>query len=53
MELRLPMIRERAKQWAAGLPLDILQRVVKEEPDPTKQHIEQISKVKKQAILHK
>ena len=47
------MIWEKAKQKALGLPSDILQRIIKEEPDVTKRDRGQISEVKKQAILHK
>ena len=39
MELRSTMIKERVKQWAPGLPKDLLQRIVKEEPDPSRQDI--------------
>ena len=39
MEIRSKMIQERAKQKAAGLPLDVLQRIIKEEPDVTKRDI--------------
>ena len=53
MKIRLKMIQERTKQKAPGLPPDILQRIIKEEPDVTKRDIGQISEVKKQTILHK
>ena len=36
MELRSTMIKVRAKQWAPGLPTDLIQRIVKEEPDLSK-----------------
>ena len=39
MEIRSKMIQERAKQKALGLPPDILQRIIKEEPDVTKRDI--------------
>ena len=53
MELRSTMIKVRAKQHAPGLPPDLIQRIVKEEQDPSKQDIGRISEVKWQVILHK
>ena len=53
MELRSTMIKARMKQRAPGLPPDLIQRIVKEELDLSKQDIGQISEVEWQAILHK
>ena len=53
MEIRSEMMQERAKQKAPCQPADILQRIVKEEPDVAKRDIGQISEVKKQVVLHK
>ena len=39
MELRLAEIKEKARQHTPGLPIDLIQRVMKEEPDVTKQDI--------------
>ena len=39
MELRSAVIKEKAKQCAPGLPMDLIQQMVKEEPDVTKQDI--------------
>ena len=45
MELWSAMIKSRAKQHAPGLPPDLIQQIVKEEPDVSKQDIRQISEV--------
>ena len=47
------MIKSRAKWRAPGLPPDLIQRIVKEEPDASKQDIGRISEVQRQAILQK
>ena len=39
MELRLAEIKEKARRRAPGLPMNLIQRIVKEEPDVTKQDI--------------
>ena len=39
MELRSAEIKEKARQHAPGLPMDLIQQMVKEEPDVTKQDI--------------
>ena len=53
MELRSAEIKEKARWCAPGLPMDLIQRMVKEEPDVTKQDIRQITEVQGQAILQK
>ena len=45
IELRLAMIKSRAKQCTPGLPPDLIQWIVKEEPDASKQNIGWISEV--------
>ena len=45
MELQLTVIQSRARWHAPGLPPDLIQWVVKEEPDASKQDIGQISEV--------
>ena len=39
MKLRSTMIKVTVKQRAPGLPPDLIQRIVKEEPDPSRQDI--------------
>ena len=51
MELQLAMIKSRAKWHTPGLPPDLIQQIVKEEPDVSKQDIGWISEVQRQAIL--
>ena len=53
MELRSAMIKARANQCAPGLPPDLIQRIIKEEPDTSRQDIGWISEMKWQAILRK
>ena len=53
MELWSAVIKLRAKQCAPGLPPDLIQQIVKEEPDASKQDIGWISEVQQQAILRK
>ena len=53
MELRSAVIKEKARQCAPGLPTNLIQRMVKEESDVTKQDIGQITEVQRQAILRK
>ena len=53
MELRSAEIKEKARWHAAGLPMDLIQQMVKEEPDVTKQDIGRITEVQQQAILRK
>ena len=53
MELWSTVIQSRAKQHAPGLPPDLIQQIVKVEPDASKQDIEQISEVQQQANLQK
>ena len=45
MELRSAEINEKARQHTPGLPMDLIQWMVKEEPDVTKQDIGQITEV--------
>ena len=45
MELRSAEIKEKARWHAPGLLMDLIQRVMKEEPDVTKQDIGQITEV--------
>ena len=47
------MIKSRAKWHIPGLPPDLIQQIVKEEPDVSKQDIGWISEVQRQAILRK
>ena len=51
MELQSTVIQSRARRHALGLPPDLIQQIVKEEPDASKQDIGQISEVQRQAIL--
>ena len=53
MELWSAMIKSRAKWCTPGLPPDLIQWIVKEEPNASKQDIGQISEVQQQAILQK
>ena len=53
MELQSTMIHSRARRHTPGLPPDLIQWIVKEEPDASKQDIGQISEVQPQAILRK
>ena len=53
MELRSAEIKEKARRCAPGLPMDLIQQVVKEEPDVTKQDIGWITEVQRQVILWK
>ena len=53
MELRLALIKSRAKWRAPGLPPDLIQWIVKVEPDASKQDIGWILEVQQQAILQK
>ena len=53
MELRSAVIKEKARRHAPGLPMDLIQRMVKEEPDVTKQDIRRITEVQRQTILWK
>ena len=53
MELRSAEIKEKARQHAPGLLMDLIQRVMKEEPDVTKQDIGWITEVQRQVILRK
>ena len=53
MELRSAEIKEKARQHTPRLPMDLIQRMLKEEPDVTKQDIRRITEVQKQAILRK
>ena len=53
MELRSAEIKEKARWCTPGLPMDLIQQMVKEEPDVTKQDIGQITEVQRQAILWK
>ena len=45
MELRLAEIKEKARWRAPGLPIDLIQQVMKEEPDVTKKDIRWITEV--------
>ena len=45
LELRLAEIKEKARQCIPGLLMDLIQRVMKEEPDVTKQDIRRITEV--------
>ena len=45
MELRSAEIKQKTRRCAPGLPMDLIQRVVKEEPDVTKQDIGRITEV--------
>ena len=45
MELRLAEIKEKARWRTPGLLMDLIQRVMKEEPDVTKQDIRWITEV--------
>ena len=51
MELRSAVIKEKARQCAPGLPMDLIQQMVKEESDVTKQDIGRITEIQQQAIL--
>ena len=51
MELRSAVIKSRAKWHTPRLPPDLIQWIVKVEPDASKQDIGQISEVQQQAIL--
>ena len=53
MELRSTEIKEKARWHAPGLPMGLIQQMVKEEPDVTKQDIGRITEVQQQAILWK
>ena len=53
MELWSAVIKSRAKWHASGLPPDLIQWIVKVEPDASKQDIGQISEVQQQTILQK
>ena len=53
MGLRSAEIKEKARQRAPGLPIDLIQQVMKEEPDIAKRDIEQVTEVQWQAILWK
>ena len=53
MEPQLTIIQSRAKWCTPGLPSDLIQWIVKAEPDASKQDIGQISEVQQQAILQK
>ena len=39
MELRSAVIKEKARRHASGLPMDLIQQMLKEESDVTKQDI--------------
>ena len=39
MELRSAEIKEKARWHTPGLPIDLIQQIIKEEPDVTKQDI--------------
>ena len=43
MELRSAEIKEKARRHTPGLPMDLIQQVMKEEPDVTKQDIGRIT----------
>ena len=45
MELRSAEIKEKARWCAPGLPMDLIQQMVKEEPDVAKRDIRQITEV--------
>ena len=45
MKLRSAEIKEKARRCASGLPMDLIQQMVKEEPDVTKQDIRGITEV--------
>ena len=51
MELRSAEIKEKARWHAPGLPMDLIQQVMKEEPDVTKQDIRQITEVQQTSDL--
>ena len=51
MELRSTVIKEKARQHAPGLAMDLIKRMVKEESDVTKQDIGRITEIQRQAIL--
>ena len=53
MELRSAEIKEKARWRTPGLPMDLIQGMVKEEPDVTKQDIGRITEVQRQGILQK
>ena len=53
MKLRSAVIKEKARWCTPGLPMDLIQQMVKEESDVTKQDIGQITEVQRQAILQK